>query len=31
VSGIPIFRETRRFAALIPTNRFQEKPPLFMP
>jgi hypothetical protein len=30
VSGIPIFRETRDFAAEIPSARFHEKPPLFI-
>ena len=30
VSGIPILRDIRAFAPLIPTKRFHEKPPLFM-
>jgi len=30
VSGTPIFRDIRDFAADIPRSRFQEKPPLFI-
>ena len=30
VQGMPVARETRRLAPVIPTNRFQLKPPLFI-
>ncbi len=30
VHGIPVARDTRRFAAVIPRKRFQLKPPRFM-
>jgi len=28
--GMPVARETRRLAAVMPTKRFQLNPPLFM-
>ena len=31
VSGMPMVREILDFAAEIPKNRFQEKPPKFIP